>query len=100
MGVATMTTSLAPALGPTYGGLVLASLGWKMIFSLLLPLLIVSTLVGLSSIPNKHIQKTTSLNVSAFIFLGIGLSSLLLAIEKLSFVWLILSLSSLVIFIF
>ena len=100
MGVATMTTSLAPALGPTYGGLVLASLGWKMIFSLLLPLLIVSTLVGLSSIPNKHIQKTTSLNVSAFIFLGIGLSSLLLAIEKLSFVWLILSLSSLVIFYF
>lgn len=84
MGIATMTTSLAPAIGPTYGGVVLATLGWKMIFVLLLPVLLVSCLVGLKAIPSRLVQKNETLNVPAFISLGIGLAFLLLTIEKLS----------------
>lgn len=31
MGIGTMTTSIAPAIGPTYGGILLNSLGWRSI---------------------------------------------------------------------
>ncbi len=50
MGIGTLITAIAPALGPTFGGLVVSSLGWHWIFILLLPLLVVSLLLGLFSI--------------------------------------------------
>ncbi|CAJ1229133.1 DHA2 family efflux MFS transporter permease subunit [Lactiplantibacillus xiangfangensis] len=50
MGIGTLITAIAPALGPTFGGLVVSGLGWHWIFILLLPLLVVSLLLGLFSI--------------------------------------------------
>ncbi|MGT2932641.1 MFS transporter [Streptococcus catagoni] len=98
MGIATMTTSLAPAIGPTYGGFVLALLGWKMIFVLLFPILIVSTIIGLRSIPKKEVLVLDSLNFAAFISLGVALSCLLLAIEKLSILLLVLAILAFILF--
>lgn len=39
MGVGTLTTSIAPAIGPTYGGIMTASLSWHAIFLFLLPMI-------------------------------------------------------------
>lgn len=50
MGVGTMITGIAPAIGPTYGGLLVNSLGWRWIFIFLLPLLIASLVMGLFTI--------------------------------------------------
>ncbi|MCW4387635.1 MFS transporter [Limosilactobacillus oris] len=50
MGVGTMITGIAPAIGPTYGGLLVNSLGWRWIFIFLLPLLIFSLVMGLFTI--------------------------------------------------
>lgn len=36
MGFAGMILSIAPALGPTYGGLLTGTLGWRMIFAIIL----------------------------------------------------------------
>ena len=47
MGVGTLTTSIAPAIGPTYGGIMTASLSWHAIFLFLLPILIISLVIGL-----------------------------------------------------
>ncbi|MCP1638910.1 EmrB/QacA subfamily drug resistance transporter [Streptococcus gallinaceus] len=98
MGIAAMTTLLAPAIGPTYGGFVLAHFGWQMIFVLLFPVLIGSSIVGLLSIPSAKVEITEKLNLPAFISLGIGLVFLLLSIEKLSLIFLAAALLGLVIF--
>ena len=50
MGVGTMITGIAPAIGPTYGGLLVNSLGWRWIFIFLLPLLIASLVMRLFTI--------------------------------------------------
>ncbi|HEO3057147.1 TPA: MFS transporter [Streptococcus agalactiae] len=84
MGVAAMVTLLAPAVGPTYGGVISGMLGWKMIFMLLAPILIISTFIGLASIPKRQVRINDKLNFPAFVSLGIGLATLLLAIEKMS----------------
>ncbi len=42
MGVGTMIPAIAPAIGPTFGGLVVTSIGWRYIFILLLPVLVQS----------------------------------------------------------
>jgi len=62
MGVGTLTTSIAPAIGPTYGGIMTASLSWHAIFLFLLPILIISLVIGLYAIPEMPIQKTGSLD--------------------------------------
>lgn len=46
MGVGTMITGIAPAIGPTYGGLLVNNLGWRWIFIFLLPLLVASLVMG------------------------------------------------------
>lgn len=46
MGLANMITGIAPAIGPTFGGLVVDALGWRHIFYFLIPLLILSLILG------------------------------------------------------
>lgn len=100
MGVATMTTSLAPAIGPSYGGIILAYMGWQMIFLILFPLILLSTFFGLKSIPNRDVPVLEKVNWLAFGILGIGLSTLLIAIEKLSLLLFVVSLLSFTLFYF
>ncbi|WP_373842050.1 MFS transporter [Limosilactobacillus sp.] len=45
-GFAGMVISFAPALGPTYGGFISEALSWRMIFWLLLPLALLSLIIG------------------------------------------------------
>lgn len=97
-GIATMTTSFAPAIGPTYGGIMLTAFGWKSIFLFLIPILLISTLVGIGSIPHIKITQNGQFNILAFVFLGVGLGSLLLAIEQLSIFWLILCMIAFILF--
>ncbi|AVK61048.1 MFS transporter [Lactobacillus sp. CBA3605] len=57
MGIGTLITAIAPALGPTFGGLVISSLNWHWIFILLLPLLVLSLILGVGAI--RQAQPTT-----------------------------------------
>jgi len=49
-GVGTLITAVGPAIGPTYGGILVTSLNWRYIFWILLTFLIVSFFVGLKTI--------------------------------------------------
>lgn len=91
MGIGTMTTSIAPAIGPTYGGILLSSLGWRSIFWFLVPLLLIALVLGLWSIPAENVTRTEHFNWGAFITLMIGLSSLLISVEKMSWQYLLIS---------
>ena len=39
MGIASLITAMAPAVGPSLGGVIVSWFGWRMIFAALLPLL-------------------------------------------------------------
>lgn len=58
MGVALMITWAAPVIGPTLGGLIIKVSTWRMIFAILLPVLLVSLVLGLcfirQSAPLQH----------------------------------------------
>lgn len=47
MGGANVITGIAPAVGPTFGGIVISTLGWRWVFWILLPLLLVSLFLGI-----------------------------------------------------
>lgn len=50
MGIGTLITAIAPALGPTFGGLIVSWMDWHWIFVLLIPVLVISLVLGLYAI--------------------------------------------------
>ncbi|GCF92678.1 MFS transporter [Enterococcus florum] len=83
MGIGTLTTSIAPAIGPTYGGLLTAGLSWHYIFLFLTPVLLVSLITGLRAIPELPVKKTTSLDLLSLLGVALLFSGLLLFLNQL-----------------
>lgn len=76
MGVGTLITAVAPAIGPTVGGLLTTHFGWRSIFLVQFPILLASLIAGLRSIEQKSEVKRESLDILsllAIIFLFLGL---------------------------
>lgn len=83
MGVGTLTTSIAPAIGPTYGGIMTANLSWHAIFLFLLPVLAISLVIGLFAIPEMPVKKTGALDLISLIGIALLFSGLLLFLNQL-----------------
>ncbi|WP_318531351.1 MFS transporter [Levilactobacillus suantsaii] len=49
-GVGTLVTAIGPAIGPTYGGILITALNWRYIFWILVPFLVVAFFVGVNTI--------------------------------------------------
>lgn len=65
-GVAGMIISFAPAIGPTYGGIVAETLSWRMIFWILLPFVLISLYLG-----QRYIQNVPAGNDKPFSYAGL-----------------------------
>lgn len=46
MGIGNLITGIAPAIGPTFGGIVASKLNWRWVFYILIPLLVLSFILG------------------------------------------------------
>ncbi len=82
MGNISIVMSVAPAIGPTIGGFILANLEWRWMFILVLPIAVGALLLGMRKIQNVTTPRYAPLDVlsvilSAFAFGGLiyGLSS-------------------------
>ncbi|GEN48535.1 DHA2 family efflux MFS transporter permease subunit [Ligilactobacillus pobuzihii] len=85
MGIGTMITAIAPALGPTFGGLVVNSLGWRYIFILIIPVIIIFFILGSIFISkNSDVKPHTKLDLPGFISIALTFSGLILAFSNLS----------------
>lgn len=70
MGIATLITATAPAVGPSVGGLIVSLWGWREIFVVLLPFLAASFAMGIASI--RQVAKTERVAFSVPQFLAIS----------------------------
>lgn len=77
MGVANLITGIAPAVGPTFGGIVVSSLGWRWVFYFLIPFLFLSLFLGMWGITKSkrimHRQKVDLISFLAIVLLFGGL---------------------------
>lgn len=81
MGMGTLTTSIAPAIGPTYGGLISNLLEWRYIYIFLIPLIVLSLILGLNSIPSQASKEKQPLPLSCVFFLAITFISFIMALS-------------------
>lgn len=84
MGFSSMIMSLAPSIGPTFGGLLVDIVGWRMIFITILPIPVISLLIGFSAFKNNEKLNTqNNFDFLAFALLTIALTLLLIFISKI-----------------
>ena len=84
MGVGTLITAVAPAVGPTFGGFVSSHFGWRFIFVLLTPLLLISLILGVISIEQKNKVARESLDLISVIAILCLFVGLILGINNLA----------------
>lgn len=84
MGLGTLITAVAPAIGPTFGGLVVSAWGWRYIFVILLPILIISFFLGIKNIQQKSQIQKSEFDVLSFIALILTFGGLIFGFSNIS----------------
>lgn len=69
MGYGALVSAAAPALGPTYGGIVNQTLGWRYIFVILIPVLIFTLILGIMTIEEKQEPEKVPVDVLGIILI-------------------------------
>lgn len=105
MGMMGMVISLAPAIGPTYGGFMISHFDWHMIYTFIMPVPILSFLLSFFFLSNGPRASKRPLDVLSFLLLAFALLMSLVAISSLeggkgaNWLYVLLFLVSLVLFI-
>lgn len=79
MGVATLITATAPAVGPSVGGAIVTVWGWRMIFVVLMPFLVASFAGGVACIRQVSETQKVRFSVVQFVLVAVGFSCLVFA---------------------
>ena len=82
MGVGSLVTAVAPAVGPSVGGWLAETFGWRAIFAALLPLLVVAFALGMGSIRQSHEVAREPLDVCGWASLAASFACLVFAIDE------------------
>ena len=84
MGIGSLVIALAPAVGPIYGGIIQDTLNWHFLFIILIPMIIVTWLLGVLSIEQSSPIHYVPFDVRGGICLTIFLSTALMFIVNLT----------------
>lgn len=85
MGIGSLIISIAPSIGPSYGGLLVSTAGWRWIFIGLLTLPIIALFIGNRNLSNSiRIKNIVKLDLVAFILLSTTLTSFILGINSIA----------------
>lgn len=82
MGVGNLVCACAPALGPTFGGVVASMASWRWVFVLVIPFLLAALVLGLKCIQQSEPTTEARLSVLQLLCIAIAFVSILFAIEQ------------------
>lgn len=81
MGLNSVVISVAPAIGPALSGLVIESLSWRWVFGLMLPVILVTLLIGLRFMPRLGGGTLVPLDLLSVLLSLLGFGGLVTAIS-------------------
>lgn len=78
MGISSLVVAFGPAVGPTLAGFILSALGWRYLFILVLPIMIIILIIGAVVFPNFSKPRAIKIDLISVLISLVG-SSLALA---------------------
>ncbi|MDR7304625.1 DHA2 family efflux MFS transporter permease subunit [Haloactinomyces albus] len=83
MGTITIVIAVAPALGPTIGGAVLSSLGWRWMFWIVLPLAVTALVIGAIWLRLDSHTRSVPLDLLSVLLSAVGFGGVLYGLSAL-----------------
>lgn len=83
MGVISIVISVAPAVGPTISGVILDQLSWRWMFWLVLPIAVISLVVGSIWVRNVTEQVRVTLDVGSVVLSALAFSGLIYGLSSI-----------------
>lgn len=77
MGLVTIVTAAAPALGPTVSGVIVSSLGWRWVFLIVLPIAVLAIIAGAFWLRNVTPTMPARFDVLSVVLSAVGFSGLI-----------------------
>lgn len=84
MGVGNMITGMAPAIGPTFGGIIVTKIGWRWIFYIMIPFIIISLFLGMWGIEQKSAIRKVPIDKLSFVTIAIFFIGMIFGFSNLS----------------
>ncbi len=84
MGIGMLVTAVAPAVGPVLGGFIVEMFGWRYIFMSLMPLLILSLVVGCWLIKKSKPEEHSRFHLFDYTLIVVGFTTFILAMVQAS----------------
>ena len=87
LGLVSLVTCAAPAIGPVFGGVVMEYLKWHWIFYAMLPFLLLSLMMGMVTVPDiRHKDAAAGAHISllSLLLVAAGLCALIVAVSFFS----------------
>ena len=81
LGLVSLVTCAAPAIGPVFGGLVMEFLNWHWIFYAMIPFLVISFVLGCATVPDIRHGEKGYLSVSSLVLVAVGLAGIIVAVS-------------------
>lgn len=72
MGCGSFVTAAAPAIGPTFGGIMTQYFHWRYIFACVLPVIILATITGFLCIRNQEIDIHEKFDILSFVLVALS----------------------------
>lgn len=85
MGYGALVSAAAPALGPTYGGIVNQTLGWRYIFLLLIPVLLFTLILGIGTIKETRRPEHVPVDFAGIVSIMLTFLGLVYGFANISF---------------
>lgn len=83
MGNVSIVMSMAPAVGPTVAGLVLAVFDWRWVFIVMIPISVAALVLGITKVTNVTDPRKISIDVLSVILSAIAFSGLIYGLSSL-----------------
>ncbi|MCP0887331.1 MFS transporter [Ligilactobacillus sp. WILCCON 0076] len=84
-GIAAMLISIAPAIGPSYGGIMNHYFSWRMIFAFVFMILLIALMIGIINFEDNSISKNEKFDTFSFVLLIIFLIAFEFSIQQLGY---------------
>ena len=100
MGIGSLITAMAPAVGPVLGGVIVDAYGWRVIFWVLVPVLLLSLALGVAAVrQSEPLTREARFSPLDYALLAAGFCAFILATERMTHggaaLWLLFAASSL-----
>lgn len=83
MGLVTIVTAAAPALGPTVSGVIVSSLGWRWVFILVLPVAVTALVAGAAWLRNVTPTRDARFDILSVLLSAAGFSGLIYGLASI-----------------